>query len=228
MKNIKVLIAFVAGIIVCGFLIYNSSCTREDAVVGTIEPPDYQYGDEVVSTSQGWNFDKTHSSALWETDYLGVSALLTGRFNTFSAKTEFDEDNPGTSSFSGYVVLSTVNTGEPGRDKGCLLETFGTALPPLPPPISDTARLISKSIEFDNMGGYNAIAELDFHGVKKDVPVKLTYTESTHIDATAPYTVAGLTAQFEINAKSDFAIDPTEPIADRVVIKLNLQFKKPD
>jgi polyisoprenoid-binding protein YceI len=227
MKNIKVLIAFVAGLIVYAFLIHNASCTREDAVQGTIEPPDYQYGDEVLSTSQGWNFDKTHSSALWETDYLGVSALLTGRFNIFSAEVEFDEDNPETSSFSGFVVLSSVNTGEPGRDQGCLLGTFGTALPPLPPPISDTARLVSKSIEFDGLGAYNAIAELDFHGVKKDVTMKLDYTESTHIDATAPYSVAGLTAQFEFNAKSDFAI-VSNNISDRVVIKMNLQFKKPD
>lgn len=221
MKNIKVLIAFTAGLIVYAFLIHNSSCTREDALVGPIEPPDYQYGDQTLKNSEGWNFDKTHSSVLWESDYLGVSALLTGRFNTFSAKVEFDEDNPETSSFSGFVVLSTVNTGEPGRDQGCLLNTFGIAT------TGDTARLTSKSIEFDNLGGYDAVAELDFHGVKKDVMMKLIYTDSTHIAATNPYSVAGLTAQFEFNAKSDFGIISNN-ISDRVVIKMNLQFKKPD
>ncbi|MBK8193225.1 MAG: YceI family protein [Lewinellaceae bacterium] len=225
MKNVKFYLAFVAGILVYAMVLHTSSCTREDAPIGTIEPPDYQYGTETVKNSEGWNFDKTHSSALWETNYLGVSALLTGRFNTFSAKAEFDEDNPENSSLSGFVVLSTVNTGEPGRDAGCLLGTFGVTT------ISDTARLTSKKFELDGKGGYIVTAELDFHGVKKDVTMQLNYTPMTHFDVDsgisgAPYAVAGLTGQFEFNAKSDFLI-VSPNIADRVVIKLNAQFKKP-
>lgn len=221
MKNIKVLFAFAAGLFVYALLIHNASCTREDAVIGAIEPPDFQYGDKTMSTSGGWNFDKAHSSALWETDYLGVSALLTGRFNTFSAQVNFDEDNPEATTFSGYVVLSSVNTGEPGRDQGCLLNTFGTTT------ISDTARLTSKKVEFDGVGGYIATADFDFHGIKKEVTMQLGFTGISHIDATAPYSVGGLTARFEINAKTDYSIVSTN-ISDRVLIRLNLQFKKPD
>ena len=162
---------------------------------------------------------------MWETNYLGVSALLTGRFNTFSAQVEFDEDNPENSSLSGFVVLSSVNTGEPGRDQGCLLNTFGVST------ISDTARLTSKSMELDGKGGYIVTAELDFHGLKKDVTMQLNFTGTTHFDADsgisgAPYSVAGLTGQFEFNAISDFAISSPN-IADRIVVKLNAQFKKP-
>ncbi len=225
MRNNKIIFAFLAGILTYAIMLHSSSCTREDEVVGIIDPPNYEYGTETVKNSEGWNNDKAHSSVLWETDYLGVSALLTGRFNFFSAKAEFDEDNPENSSLSGYVVLSSVNTGEPGRDAGCLLNTFGVTT------ISDTAKFTTTSIAFDNLGGYIAHADLDFHGVKKDVLVQLYYTGSTRFDENsgvsgAPYTVAGLTGQFEINAKTDFAI-VSSGIADRVRIKMNCQFKKP-
>jgi polyisoprenoid-binding protein YceI len=224
MRNNTIMLAFLAGIITYAFLIHTTSCTREDELVGPIDPPMFEYGTETVKSSEGWNFDKTHSSVLWETDYLGVSALLTGRFNAFGATINFDEDNPEVSSFSGYVVLSTVNTGEPGRDAGCLLNTFGVS-------VSDTARIISKSIEFDNLGGYIARADLHFHGVVKEVLLRLYYTEGTRFDENsgvsgAPYTVAGITGQFEFNALSDFLISSGN-ISDGIRIKLNCQFKKP-
>jgi len=223
MKNNKFLLILLAGLVTYTILLHTSSCTREDEVIGTIDPPNYTYGSETVKISEGWTFNKTHSSVLWETDYLGVSALLTGRFNSFDAKVEWDEDNPENSTLTGWVVLSTVNTGEPGRDGGCLLTTFGTAT-------SDTAKFKSTSIAFDNQGGYIAHADLDFHGVKKDVLVQLNYTKATRFDENsgiggAPFTIAGLTGQFEILAKTDFGITSTS-IADRVKIKVNCQFKK--
>jgi polyisoprenoid-binding protein YceI len=223
MKNNKILLALLAGILTYTVLLHTISCTREDEVVGTIDPPNFTYGSEVISTSSGWTFNKSHSSVLWESDYLGVSALLTGRFNAFDAKAEFDEDNPENSTLSGWVVLSSVNTGEPGRDGGCLLNTFGVT-------VSDTAKFKTTSIAFDNLGGYIAHADLDFHGVKKDVLVQLNYTKATRFDENsgiggAPFTIAGLTGQFEILAKTDFGIVSTS-IADRVRIKVNCQFKK--
>lgn len=221
MKNIKIYLAFVAGVVACIFLFNAISCTREDAVVGQIDPPSYQYGDAEVKSSQGWNFDKAHSNVMWETSYLGVAALLTGRFNTFSTTVEFEENHPEHITFSGFVVLSTVNTGEPGRDGGCLLSTFGTTT------ISDTARLVSKQIVADGTGGYDATVELNFHGVKKDLPMKMNFSGISHIDATSPYSVAGISGQFEFLAKTDFGI-VSNNIADRVTIRMNMTFKKPD
>jgi len=224
MRNNKIIFAFLAGILTYAVLVHNSSCTREDDVIGTIDPPNFEYGTETVKISEEWTFNKSHSSVLWETDYLGVAALLVGRFNFFDATAEFDEDNPENSSMSGYVVLSSVNTGEPGRDGGCLLTTLGVTT------ISDTAKFTTTSIEFDNLGGYIAHADFDFHGVKKDVLVQLHYIKSTRFDENsgiggAPFTIAGLIGQFEINAKTDFGIVSTG-IADRVRIKVNCQFKK--
>lgn len=221
MKNVRTLLVFAVGMLSCAVLFNISSCTREDAVVGEIAPPDFQYGDSEVKTSQGWNFDKAHSNVMWETNYLGVAALLTGRFNTFSTQMEFEENHPEHVTFSGFVVLSSVNTGEPGRDGGCLLTTFGTAT------ISDTARLVSKQVLADGKGGYDATVEFNFHGVKKDLPMKLSFAGLSHIDATSPYTVAGFTGELEINAKTDFGIVSSN-IADRVQIRMNMTFKKPD
>ena len=230
MKNVKILLAFVSGIIVCGFLIYNSSCTREDAVISDIPPVEpHEYGTDTISSSNSvkWVFDKTHASVLWESPYKGVASLITGRFNTFNATVEFREDHPELITLSGFVVLSSVNTGEPGRDQGCLLATFGTALPPAVPAISDTARLTSKSVEFDGKTGYIVTADLDFHGVKKEVKMQLNYSGKTFFPATDPknsYWTQGLTGQFEFNAISDFGIVSTN-IADAVVVKLNILFR---
>lgn len=88
-----------------------------------------------------WKFDKSHSSVLWTTAYVGASGELTGRFNMFGVHdvtTEkmlnypvvgsaqplrdsswaFYENDPAKSYFNGYVQINTSNTGEPGRDGG--------------------------------------------------------------------------------------------------------------
>lgn len=220
MKNIKVLFAFVAGFFFYFFLIHSMSCTREDAVVGTIEPPTYTYGNDTISMANPkWKFDKTHSNVMWETPYKGVGSLLTGRFNTFNTNVEFREDHPELSSLSGFVVLSSVNTSEPGRDGGCLLTTFGVTT------TGDTASLVSKSIAFDGKGGYVVTADFTFHGVTKEVKMQLNYSGKTFFpsstDPLQSYWVQGLTGQFEFNAISDYGLVTTN-IADTVVVKMNI------
>lgn len=220
MKNISIAFAFALGFFACVVLINNYSCTREDAVIGTIEPPFYEYGSGVIKTSAGWNFDKAHSNVEWESAYRGVGAPLTGRFNSFGAILEFDEQHPESSSLSGYVLLTSVNTGEPGRDGGCLQTTFESA-------VADTARLTSKSFAYDGVGGFNITADLEFHGVTKEVIGKGTYAGATHIDASSPYTLSGFSFKFEFNALTDFLIDSGN-IADRVVVNINSTYRLPD
>ncbi len=224
MKNFR-FIPFAVIILTVGFFLLNiPACTHDDALIEQIVPPDYEYGDDIVSTSDGWNFDKRHSSVLWETPYTGVSALLTGRFNTFSAVVNFDEKTPENTTIEGQVVLSSVNTGEPGRDAGCLLSTFDVAT-------LDTAYLTSTLVTLDNKGGYIVKADLNFHGVTSEVTMKLAYAGSKYYDADsglsgAPYTLAGLSGEFEMNALTVFGID-SHNIGDRVKIRVNAQFKKP-
>ena len=92
---------FILLILAIGYLpLLINSCTHDDEPLTVIPPSTYEYGDEYVSTLDGYTFDKTHSSVRWETAYLGTSALLTGRFNSFDVAIEFDEDNPENSSDS--------------------------------------------------------------------------------------------------------------------------------
>ena len=134
-------------------------------------------------------------------------------------------DDPEDISFKGVVTLSTVNTGEPGRDQGCLLGTLGTEE-------NDFATLTSESVSYDGTGGYDVDATLDFHGFSHTVTMKMVYTGSTFFPEEsgihgAPFTVAGFVGTFEFNALTDFGIE-TDNIADRVVVRCNMQFKKPE
>ena len=225
MKQIKILTAFVAGILVYSFLIHSLSCTREDAVIGDLDPFDTEYSMDTVSdVSTRWDFDKSHSNVEWETPYKGVGSLLTGRFNTFNAKLEFIGDHPEQTTMSGFVVLSTVNTSEPGRDTGCLRSTFGlTKGTP-----SDTAYFVSKKVELDRKGGYNVTADMTFHGVTKEVLMSLKYTGKAYFphatDAAKSYWTQGFVGQFEFNALSDYALVSTN-IADRIVVKMNILYR---
>jgi polyisoprenoid-binding protein YceI len=167
---------------------------------------------------------------MWETAYIGAGALLTGRFNQFGMTTfNFDEANPANTNFEAWVRLNTVNTGEPGRDAGCLLGTFGTALGKVDE-AENIAKIKSKSIELSTTDkGYIVKCDLTFHGVTKEVTAKMNYTGKTtfpagYAGATA-LTLAGLNIEFQFFAKTDFAI-VSNNIADKVTIKCNGQFKK--
>jgi len=228
MKTQNLIYSFL--ILVVGFFFISeiSSCTHDDELIDAIEDPDYQYGGDIVKVSEGYNFDKSHSSVRWESAYLANSALLTGRFNDFSASIEFIENEPAAISFEGQVNLSTVNTGEPGRDQGCLVGTFGIVEGD---DATDLASLVSKSVELDGQGGYNAKADLTFHGVTDEVDVKLNYAGLTHFDENsgvhgAPLNLVGFTAEFQFNAKTVFGIESSN-IADVVTVKINIQLKQP-
>ncbi len=137
---------------------YITSCTHENDVLPApaSNAVVINRGDAVLlpgtmtkgDTTQ-WKLDKAHSSVLWQTNYVGEAGLLTGRFNQFGMHNVTDaemqdyvtsgqpvmdtswafyENDPSKTYFSGYVQMNQVNTGEPGRDGGCLLTSFGSYL----------------------------------------------------------------------------------------------------
>jgi hypothetical protein len=138
-----------------------------------------------------WKLDKSHSSVLWQTNYVGAAGLLTGRFNQFGmadvtdakailyvtngqplkdADWAFYENEPGKSFFNGYVQINTSNTGEPGRDAGCNINGMSTGntvvvvgTQNLTP--KNLAKIQTTKIEFDPAGtGYLVTLNLTYKG----------------------------------------------------------------
>jgi polyisoprenoid-binding protein YceI len=201
--------------------LFAIQCTHEDVEIDPLSNPNpIARGNDKVSSVDGFTFDKAHSNVMWETAYMGSAALLTGRFNNFVIELNFDESKPENISVMGKVILSSVNTGEPGRDNTCLQGTLGTAE-------NNEAVFTSSKVEFDPKGGYIVSGNLAFHGVTHPITMHLNYIGTNLLGSGQTATnVAGFSAQFEINAKTVFGI-VSGNIADRVVIKINAQFKKP-
>lgn len=180
------------------------ACTHDDEIIDT--GPKITRGTNVhlpgltAGNPDQWKFDKSHSSVLWQTTYVGASGLLTGRFNQFGlaevtdplavkynvttqplADTSwaFYENEPSKSYFNGYVQINTSNTGEPGRDAGCNVAGMGTVaietgVQNLSYP--NLAKIKTKEISFDPASnGYLVTLDLTYQG-KLTAPLTKTLT----------------------------------------------------
>jgi polyisoprenoid-binding protein YceI len=248
MKPVKIGIV-IAGLFAVGLIL--SQCKHDDTIVPAKgpDPDNIVRGTESIScltctplVSNGassdfntsaipsgqWYCDKSHSNVMWESPYKGVGSLLTGRFNYFVLeKVVFDETDPTKIEFQGYVRLNTVNTGEPGRDGGCLLTTYGTAVGKTTES-ENIASIKTTSVKYSETdAGYIATADLTFLGVTKSVSVKLDYEKQEHFDGAPGYTVSGLEASFVFNAISDFGLVSTN-IADQIEVRMNMLLRKKD
>jgi polyisoprenoid-binding protein YceI len=150
-KLLLILLVLISGY---GYMI---SCTRDNDLIVPIEltqPFESTRGTNIhlpgsmtAGNANEWKVDKSHSSVLWTTNYVGAAGLLTGRFNQFGVHDVIDaeatnyavtgqplkdsswvfyENEPAKTYFNGYVQINTSNTGEPGRDAGCNVAGMGT------------------------------------------------------------------------------------------------------
>ena len=211
-------LAFVTGLLITQFV----SCTHDDEIIssGGGGGSNITRGTENIGFKDGrTSFDKVHSNVNWGTPFMGSTGLLTGRFNTFGFNTfNFKEDNPDSIYFEAYVYLNSVNTGEPNRDGGCLLGTFGTSAG-AGKVDSNLAIIKSKNVEFSTTDkGYIVTADFKFHGATKEVTAKMDY-----IGKNTAGTEYGFHLAFSILAISDFGIQSTS-IADDVDIKCSANF----
>jgi polyisoprenoid-binding protein YceI len=258
MKRFNNKMLLVVLVMISGFGII-SSCTHKDqvlpAAVSTaikithgnhIHLPGTTLGD----TTQ-WKFDKVHSAVNWSSPFLEVGADLTGKFNQFGltdlndalmlnyvttkqplpdTSWAFYENEPAKTHFAGYVQTNQVNTGEPGRDGGCLVTTFGTTKIVAGTQnltVANVAHIKTTSVVFDPASnGYLVTFDFTWQGggaapVTQSLVGKLTYIPETLVPGTTN-SEFGLKLEFQIN-KADFGVVNTET-ADKVNIVVNANF----
>ena len=146
-------------------------------------------GNMTVANTAEWKLDKTHSSALWQTNYVGAAGLLTGRFNQFGmhditdskmlnyvtagqplkdSSWAFYENEPTKTYFNGYVQINTSNTGEPGRDVGCNvagMNTVAIVAGTQNLTMVNLAKIKTTKVEFDALSNdYIVTMNLVWHG----------------------------------------------------------------
>jgi polyisoprenoid-binding protein YceI len=238
---------------------YIVSCTHDDSfppppattgIVITRGTNIHLPGNMTTGNVNEWKLDKTHSSTLWSTNYVGAAGLLTGRFNQFgmhditTAKMlnyvtagqplkdtgwAFYENEPAKTYFNGYVQINTSNTGEPGRDAGCNVAGMGTTAIVAGTQnltVTNLAKIQTTEVKFDPISnGYIVTLDLTWQGkltapTTKSIVGKLTYVPKANVNAT--YDVFGLQLKFQFNCR-DFGIVSTS-ISDKIDIECNMNF----
>ena len=204
-------------------------------------------GNMTAGNADEWKVDKSHSSVLWSTNYVGAAGLLTGRFNQFGVHDVTDaemqnyvatgqplkdtswafyENEPAKTYFNGYVQINTSNTGEPGRDAGCNVSGMGTT--PIVAgtqnlTVTNLAKIKTTEVKFDPLSNdYIVTLNLTWQGkltapLTKSIVGKLKYIPKATVTT---YDVFGLQLNFQFNCR-DFGITSTS-ISDKIDIEVNI------
>lgn len=147
--------------------IFFSSCSKKDSVVKQTATP--VTGNGLVDAT--WTFDKAHSNVNWEAKYLDYSSgMLTGRFNNFNfnPKFIFNEADLSVCKINAWVQLSSIDSGEPGRDgigkciRSYMGVTYLDTLKTVTNPTSDSAWFNSSSVVRSGTG-YVVFGNLRFN-----------------------------------------------------------------
>jgi polyisoprenoid-binding protein YceI len=201
--------------VVLSGVLYIFSCTRKDQIIDTTVK--ITRGEDVLlpqlttGDTSRFKLDKVHSNALWQTNYVGASGLLTGRFNQFGMADittplmtnynttgqpvpdtawAFYENEPDKSYINGYVQVNTSNTGEPGRDTGCNIGSMGTikVAPGVQNlTVQNLAKIHSTKIQFDPASNdYIVTMDLTWQGkltapLTKSITGRLKYIKKTRV-----------------------------------------------
>jgi polyisoprenoid-binding protein YceI len=226
MKLFKLSSLFVIVLFIAGYS-YISGCKHDDTVISGSGPNIVRGTVKMGLSDPKVTFDKTHGNVGWETLYIGTTAILTGRFNSFGMTSfEFDESNKAGISFEAWVWINSVNTSEPGRDQGCLQTTFGTTTA-MTTDVANVATIKSKSVEFSTKDkSYIVTCDLKFHGVTKEVIARLDFMgKGTTGSGATMQNVYGFNVQFSFLAKTDFLI-ASNNIGDNISVKCNAIFRQ--
>ena len=258
----KLLLVFLVIISGYGYMISCTRDNDMILPIETTKPPVINRGTNVHlpgnmtnGNTNEWKLDKAHSSVLWSTNYVGASGLLTGRFNQFGMHDVIDskmqnytatgqplpdsswafyESDPAKTYFNGYVQINTSNTGEPGRDAGCNLNTMGTTaivagVQNLT--VTNIAKIKTTEVKFDPASNdYIVTLNFTWKGTlatpppPKSIVGKLKYIPKSRVQfgTAAAYEVFGLVLSFQFNCR-DFGITSNN-VSDKIDIVCNMNF----
>lgn len=239
---------------------YIISCTHDDQIIESAGVK-ISRGTEVLlpgnmtgGNANEWKLDKSHSSVMWSTNYVGASGLLTGRFNQFGmarvtdalainytatgqplkdSSWAFYENEPAKSYFNGYVQINTSNTGEPGRDAGCNISGLGTTAIVSGTQnltITNLAKIQATKIELDPASnGYIVTLDLTWQGklaapLTKSVVGKMSYIKRSRVQ----FGTAAAYEVFGLQLKFQFNCRDygivSTSISDVISIECNMNF----
>ncbi len=241
-KSVKTMAIALMSIIALA-IVFISSCKKDNKF--ELLPGDGSNGTDLINATIGgypptsyttpgaWKVDKSHSNVMWETNYYGTGAPLTGRFNIFDMKVNFDQSNPANTTIKAWVLLSSYNTGEPGRDAygkcgpgymGVKWDTTSAGPPVVIKPKASTDTAWFNSTACEKYGnGFMVTGNLTFKGVTKSIQMPMSYTgKSTTTNTTTGKKTdrAGLAVKFGMNAVSAFGVTSTS-ISDLVTIRVD-------
>ena len=133
-----------------------------------------------------WSFDTVHSHVSFSVKHMMISTVR-GRFDAFSGSFELDEENPAASSLDVAIDVTSINTGDAGRDAHLRSADFFE---------SDkypTATYKSTKVEKIGENEYRIEGDFTLHGVTRNVEVKAT--------------LDGLTKDMQGNRRAGFTVE---------------------
>ena len=175
-----------------------------------------------MATSTGlrtFTIDKQHSEATFQVRHL--ITRVSGRFSNFEGTLQFDEANPEQSSVSFTIQATSIDTGEPDRDKHLRSADFFS--------VDEHPTITFTSTRIRRVSGnqFEVAGPLTIHGTSREVTIPVTYLGG----AKDPWGKerAGFEAEVKINRK-DFGLSWNAPmeaggflVGDEVKINLSIQ-----
>jgi len=262
MKQLNSKTLLIALLIISGYG-YFISCTRSDSLLVPLQitqqfaasrANNVHLAGMTTGDTTKWKMDKSHSSVLWSTNYVGAAGLLTGRFNQFGVHEVTDakmlnytvagqplpdtswafyENEPAKTYFNGYVQINTSNTGEPGRDAGCNISGMGTVAivnGTQNLTVTNLAKIKTTKVEFDPASnGYIVTLTLTWQGklaapLTKTIVGKLNYIPKTKVQ----FGTAAAYSVFGLQLKFQFNCRDfgivSTSISDKIDIECNMNF----
>ena len=212
---------------------HNVEIVGADVVQAVALKTETESGTVSINTTTDWNFDFSHSNVVFGFPYDVVNAEFIGQFTGFDIDIIFDQANLSSSSIVATVDLTTVDTGQPGRDGPgtCIQNDFGVERDVDTNEVigtTGTSTFTSTSIEkYGN--GYLAIGNLVFMG--KTVKVNLFFTYVPGFEAENRSGILTRYSSFqgtmEFEALNDFGFDSSHVGGNNVTIYISAQVNAP-